>query len=213
MIIRNVPTQQPFAFRGNIERVAVALLDVSGRVGVYELTKPGRLPDGALRYLINGHYITDVQWNPFDNTELAVSCQNILKFWCIPAAGLLHSTNTPKYEIAVDSRKIDFIRYHKLAKNVMLVSTSDHDIKIYDLDSKSLKSILIGHKDKIFDAAFSPCGIYIVTLCKNGEIRIYNSKEGEGPIRVGNFGPIGVRAASITWAFNVNYIICSAFNR
>lgn len=115
----------------------------------------------------------DFQWDPFDSNRFVVACDDgIVKIWNIPAGGLTEPTNTPDGELVAHSDKIYFIRFHPLAKNVLLTASYDMSIKIWDLQSMTEKLCLIGHTDQIFDFAWSPCGIYGATVCKDGKIRV-----------------------------------------
>lgn len=74
----------------NDKRVAVPIAGPGGKIAVYELGKPGRLPDGVIPSLVNGSNIMDFQWDPFDATKLAVACDDgIVKIWQVPEEGKL----------------------------------------------------------------------------------------------------------------------------
>lgn len=45
-------------------------------------------------------------------------------------------------------------------------------MKLWDLDTMSEKMCLNGHTEQIFDFAWSPCGIFGATVCKDGKIRV-----------------------------------------
>lgn len=69
-----------------------------------------------------------------------------------------------------------------------------------------------GHTDQIFDFAWSPCGVYGATVCKDGKIRVYNPRKSENPIREG-IGPAGTRGARITWALEGQYLVVTGFDK
>jgi coronin-7 len=48
-------------FHANSERVAVPLSGSGGKIAVFELSTPGRLPDGVIPTLVNGSNIMDFQ--------------------------------------------------------------------------------------------------------------------------------------------------------
>lgn len=184
-----------------------------GKIAVYELSKPGRLPDGVIPSLVNGNNIMDFQWDPFDATKLAVACDDgIVRLWKVPENGLTEPTNQPEGELVAHSDKIYFIRFHPLAKDVLLTATYDMTIKIWNLDTLAEEHCLQGHTDQIFDCAWSPCGVYAATVCKDGKIRIFNPRKSENAIREGP-GPIGTRGARITWAIDGHYIVCTGFDK
>ncbi|XP_017064744.1 coronin-7 isoform X3 [Drosophila eugracilis] len=214
--LRNLSRQIPGecnGFHANQERVAVPLSGPGGKIAIFELSRPGRLPDGVIPSLVNGSNIMDFQWDPFDAQRLAVACDDgIVKIWHIEAGGLSEPTNTPAGELTAHLDKIYFIRFHPLAADVLLTASYDMTIKLWDLRTMSEKCSLSGHTDQIFDFAWSPCGRLGATVCKDGKIRVYNPRKSETPIREGN-GPVGTRGARITWALDGHYIVCTGFDK
>ncbi|XP_020715431.1 coronin-7 isoform X2 [Ceratitis capitata] len=214
--LRNLSRQIPGecnGFHANHERVAVPLSGPGGKIAIFELSRPGRLPDGVIPSLVNGSNIMDFQWDPFDSSRLAVACDDgIVKLWRIPEGGLNEPTNTPERELIAHLDKIYFIRFHPLAEDVLLTASYDMTVKLWDLRTLEEKILLTGHTDQIFDLAWSPCGKLAATVCKDGKLRVYNPRKSETPIREGN-GPVGTRGARITWALEGQYIVCTGFDK
>ncbi|XP_021695078.1 coronin-7 isoform X4 [Aedes aegypti] len=214
--IRNLSRQIPGecdGFQANSERVAVPISGAGGKIAIFELSKPGRLPDGVIPSLVNGNNIMDFQWDPFDNQRLAVACDDgSVKIWAIPEGGLTEPTNEPEKELVAHSDKIYIVKYHPLAKNVFLTASYDMTLKIWDLDTLTEKYCLKGHTDQIFSAAWSPCGMYVATVSKDGKLRVYNPRKSETPIREGT-GPVGTRGARLVWAIEGEYIVVTGFDK
>lgn len=144
---------------------------------------------------------------------ITVACDDgIVKIWHIPDDGLNEPTNIPDRELPAHSDKIYFIRFHPLAKNVLLTASYDMSIKLWCLQTMTEKLCLKGHTDQIFDFAWSPCGVYGASVCKDGKIRIYNPRKSENPIREGP-GPVGTRGARISYAIEGHYILCTGFDK
>lgn len=185
-----------------------------GKIAVFELSTPGRLPDGVIPTLVNGINIMDFRWNPFDNKQLFVACDDgTVKIWEIPEGGLKESTNTPSREINAHSEKIHFIKFHPLAKNVLITASYDMTIKIWDSESLEQKQCLKGHTDQIFSFAWSSCGSYGATVCKDGKVRIYEPRKSENPIKEGIGGPVGTRGARITYVLEDDYLVVTGFDK
>ncbi|XP_043867296.1 coronin-7 isoform X4 [Drosophila mojavensis] len=214
--LRNLSRQIPGecnGFHANHERVAVPLAGPGGKIAIFELSRPGRLPDGVIPSLVNGSNVMDFQWDPFDAQRLAVACDDgIVKLWRIDEGGLTEPTNEPQGELTAHLDKIYFIRFHPLAADVLLTASYDMTIKLWDLRTMTEKCTLTGHTDQIFDFAWSPCGKLGASVCKDGKIRVYNPRKSETPIREGN-GPVGTRGARITWALEGHYIVCTGFDK
>uniref|UniRef100_A0A1A9V0J8 Coronin n=1 Tax=Glossina austeni TaxID=7395 RepID=A0A1A9V0J8_GLOAU len=214
--LRNLSRQIPGecnGFTANHERFAVPLSGPGGKIAIFELNRPGRLPDGVIPSLVNGSNVMDFQWDPFDPKRLAVACDDgIVKLWRIAEDGLTEPTNIPEQELIAHADKIYFIRFHPLAQDVLLTASYDMTIKLWNLRSMIDKCTLSGHTDQIFDFAWSPCGKFGATVCKDGKIRMYNPRKSEAPIREGN-GPVGTRGARIIWALEGEYIVCTGFDK
>lgn len=198
----------------NFDRVAVPLSGSGGKIAVFELSTPGRLPDGVIPSLVNGTNVMDFQWNPFNNSELVVACDDgTLKIWEIPGGGLKESTNTPTRELNAHLEKIHFIRFHPLAKNVLLTASYDMTIKIWDLNTLEQHQCLQSHTDQIFSFAWSSCGTFGATVCKDGKIRVYDPRKSNQPIREGIGGPVGTRGARISYVLEDEYLVVTGFDK
>lgn len=184
-----------------------------GKIAIFELSKGGRLQDGVIPSLLNGCNIMDFAWDPFDTRQLAVGVDDgCVKLWKIPEGGLVESTNTPDREFVAHSDKIYFIKFHPLAKNVLLTASYDMTMKLWDLETMTEKHCLRGHTDQIFGFAWSPCGNFGATVCKDGKLRVYNLRKSDMPIREG-IGPVGTRGARISYAMDGEYIVVTGFDK
>lgn len=214
--VRNVSRQIPGecdGFHANPEFLAVPLSGPGGKISILNRKKPGKLPDGVIPSLVQGSNIMDFSWDPFDNHRLAVACDDgIIKLWRIEEDGLKESTNKSEQEFNAHSDKIYFIKFHPTAKDVLASGSYDMTIKIWDLSDCSEKIVLKGHTDQIFSFAWSPCGTFCSTVCKDGKIRVYNPRRSETPVKEGK-GPEGNRGARIVWALEGQYLAVSGFDK
>ncbi|XP_011069100.1 PREDICTED: coronin-7 isoform X2 [Acromyrmex echinatior] len=219
--IRNISRQisgECDGFHANPDRVAVPLSGPGGKIAVLELKKTGRLPDGVMPALVHGATVMDFQWDPFDNQRLAVACDDgIIRLWEIPESGLAEPTNEPKYIIEAHTDKIYLIKFHPLASNVLASASYDMTVKIWDLSLLSsietnAKITLIGHTDQIFSLAWSPCGQYVASTCKDGKLRIYKPRSSDVPVKEGK-GPVGTRGARVIWALEGRYLVVMGFDK
>ncbi|XP_044017641.1 coronin-7 isoform X3 [Aphidius gifuensis] len=224
--IRNISRQisgECDGFHANYERVAVPLSGPGGKIAVLELNKTGRLADGVIPALVHGASIMDFQWDPFNNQRLAVACDDgMIRLWEIPNGGLIEPTNEPKHTVEAHTDKIYIIKFHPLAIDVLASASYDTTIKIWDLEGLNnnnsnnkvaiAKIILTGHNDQIFSIAWSPCGQYLATSCKDCKLRVYKPRTSNVPINEGK-GPIGTRGARVIWALDGRYIVVMGFDK
>ena len=68
------------------------------------------------------------------------------------------------------------------------------------------------HFVKVFGLAWSPCGSYIASVCKDGKVRIFEPRAIRAAIRVGS-GPNGVKGARVTWALDGKFLLVSGFDK
>lgn len=214
--VRNISRQLPGecdGFHGNAQRVAVPLAGPGGKIAIYELDKCGRLPDGVIPSLVNGSNIMDFQWDPFNSSRLAVACDDgIVRLWLIPAGGLTEPINTPQSELVAHSDKIYFIKFHPCASDVFLTASYDMTVKLWDLTEMKECIVLQGHTDQIFSFAWSPCGTFGATVCRDGRLRVYNPRKSAEPIAEGP-GPVGTRGARVVWALDGEFIVVTGFDK
>ena len=159
---RTVPAESDF-FHANAERVAVPLTGPGGKIAVFETRKTGRIPDGVTPVLINGCNVMDFGFDPFDGSRLAVACDDgRVRVWAVPEGGLLQQTNEPQISFAAHADKIQLIKFHPLAKDVLLTAAFDRSVRIWNLndfatldaDSTATQRIeLKGHNDQV-------CGLH-----------------------------------------------------
>lgn len=141
----------------------------------------------------------------------------IIRLWEIPGSGLAEPTNEPKYTIEAHTDKIYLIKFHPLASNVLVSASYDMTVKIWDLSPLSsietnAKITLIGHTDQIFSLAWSPCGQYLASTCKDGKLRIYKPRSSDVPVKEGK-GPVGTRGARVIWALEGKYLVVMGFDK
>lgn len=86
-------------------------------------------------------------------------------------------------------------------------------LKIWNLDTLEQKQCLKGHTDQIFSFAWSSCGTYGATACKDGKIRIYDVRKSDVPIKEGIGGPVGTRGARIVYVLEDEYLVITGFDK
>lgn len=142
----------------------------------------------------------------------------MIRFWEIPVFGLSEPTNEPKHTIQAHTDKIYLIKFHPLASDVLASASYDMTVKIWDLSFLSFyeralaRIILTGHTDQIFSLAWSPCGRYLASTCKDGKLRIYEPRFSHIPVKTGK-GPVGTRGARIVWALEGQLLVVLGFDK
>uniref|UniRef100_A0A4W3HLQ5 Coronin n=1 Tax=Callorhinchus milii TaxID=7868 RepID=A0A4W3HLQ5_CALMI len=196
----------------NRERAAIPLSISGGQIAVLELSKHGRLPDGAIPTIQNTAAVVDMSWDPFDCSRLAVAGEDAkIRVWRIPDGGLTEIISKPETVLPGHPEKIYSIKFHPLAADILASSSHDMTVKIWNLDTGKMVIELKGHKDQIFSLCWSPNGQFLSTVCRDGKIRIYDPRRSVSPLQEGP-GPERNRGARILWVCGGQYLLVSGFN-
>ncbi|NXS14067.1 CORO7 protein, partial [Neodrepanis coruscans] len=137
-------------FCANHRRVALPLLSAGGQIAVLELSKPGRLPDTAVPTIQNGVAVADLSWDPFDPQRLAVAGEDAkIRLWRIPEGGLQETLQEPEAVLQGHTEKIYSIRFHPVASDLLVSSSYDMTVRIWELSTGREVLCLQGHTDQV----------------------------------------------------------------
>lgn len=214
--VRNVSRQisgECDGFQANKDRVAVPLSGPGGKIAIFELSKPGKLPDGVIPALVQGTNVMDFVWDPFDTHRLAVACDDgSIKLWKIPKGGLTEPTNVPEKVLEGHQEKVYFVKFHPLASDVLASGSYDMTVRVWDLSTGQERLVLHGHTDQMLSMAWSPCGRMFATACKDTILRVYDPRKSDNPVGEGK-GPVGSRGARVVWAIDGAFIVVTGFDK
>ncbi|KAM9556828.1 coronin-7-like isoform 2-T2 [Guaruba guarouba] len=176
------------------------------------LSKPGRLPDAAIPTIQNSVAVTDLTWDPFDPQRLAVAGEDAkIRLWRIPQGGLQETLQEPEAVLQGHTEKIYSIRFHPMASDLLVSSSYDMTVRIWELSTGREALCLQGHTDQIFSLAWSPDGKKLATVSKDGRLRLYEPRRSPLPQQEGP-GPEGARGARLVWVCGGDYLLVSGFD-
>ncbi|KAJ8398767.1 hypothetical protein AAFF_G00419640 [Aldrovandia affinis] len=199
-------------FCANGERVAVPLSVAGGQIAVFELSRPGKLPDTALPTVQNTVSVADLCWDPFDTHRLVVAGEDAkIRVWRLPKGGLVETLTEPECVLRGHTEKIYSVKFHPLASGLLASSSYDLSLRLWDLDAGQEVKLLKGHQDQIFGVAWSPDGQFLASVCKDGKVRIYDPRKSAEPTQEGP-GPEGHRGARVVWVLGGQYLLVSGFD-
>ncbi|XP_021364093.1 coronin-7-like isoform X2 [Mizuhopecten yessoensis] len=199
-------------FAANRTRCVVPVEGAGGLLQVLEFARPGRLQDTGLPVLQHKSKVLDYVWDPYDDSRLVVACDDAkIWVWNIPEGGLTETLTEASLYLQGHMEKIYFVRFHPLAKDIIVSSAYDMSVRIWDLSSGTEVLQLQDHPDQVFNAAWSPDGKYLSTVCKDGKLRIFNPRKYQTPLMEGQ-GPAGARGARLTWVLDGQYLLVTGFS-
>ena len=158
----------------NLTRIALPLSGPGGKVAVFDLKNSGRIPDGVTPSLVNGSNVLDFAWDPFDDCRLVSGLEDgSINIWRIPHNGLEESSNEPELRLtSAHSDKVTIVKFNPLASGILATAGLDLLVKIRNLSGDAKDSIVLtGHEDQIYSMAWSLCGRFLATACKDGKVR------------------------------------------
>ncbi|XP_066497834.1 coronin-7 isoform X1 [Hoplias malabaricus] len=199
-------------FCANVQHVAVPLAIAGGQIAVLELSHPGKLPDTALPTIQNSVNVADLCWDPCDPHKLVVAGDDAkIRVWKVPKGGLVETLTEPECVLQGHTEKIYSIKFHPHASGLLVSSSYDMTVRLWDLNTGDQLKKLSGHQDQIFGMAWSPDGKLLATVCKDGKVRVYNPRKSSLPIQEGP-GPEGQRGGRIVWACDGQFLLVSGFD-
>lgn len=196
----------------NRQRMAVPLAISGGQIAIFERSQPGRVPDTGLPTIQNSVNVVDFSWDPFDTHTLAVAGDDAkIRVWQVPEGGLKETLTEPKVLLQGHTEKIYSIKFHPLASGLLVSSSYDLTVRLWNMESGEQVKVLTGHQDQVFCMEWSPDGKLLATVCKDGKVRIYDPRKSSAPVQDGP-GPEGHRGARVVWVCDGKYLLVSGFD-
>ncbi|EFO94400.1 CRE-POD-1 protein [Caenorhabditis remanei] len=208
--LRNVNTRLPPESNGVCcsNKYAAVPLAGLGVVGIYDVDAPGKLPDGVMDGIYNKSTITDLQWNPFDESQLAVGtdCGQI-NLWRFSESDGPRNEMEPEKTIKIGGEKITSLRWHPLAANLMAVALSNSTIELWDVDEGRLYSRFVNHTGGILSIAWSAGGQRIASVGKDAKLFVHEPATAEHRVYERNAVVESTRAARVLFACDDRIVI------
>ncbi|EGT60188.1 CBN-POD-1 protein [Caenorhabditis brenneri] len=208
--LRNVNTRLPPESNGVCcsNKFAAVPLAGLGVIGIYDIDAPGKLPDGVMDGIFNKALVTDLQWNPFDEGQLAVGtdCGQI-NLWRFTSEDGPRNEMEPEKTIKIGGEKITSLRWHPLAANLMAVALSNSTIELWDVAEPKLYSRFVNHTGGILGIAWSADGRRIASVGKDATLFVHEPASQEQRVYERKSVVESTRAARVLFACDDRIVI------
>uniref|UniRef100_A0A1I8AQU8 Coronin n=1 Tax=Steinernema glaseri TaxID=37863 RepID=A0A1I8AQU8_9BILA len=235
--VRNVNTRLPIESTGFCTSNRFGAIPLSGPAGlitIVELDSPCKLPDGVVDALQNRTTVTELQWNPFDETELAVGLDTgRVNIWRIESdvEPLRPSTPPPEGEepkegarrklaeleprmsLHVSSDKVSCLRYNPIAADILAVACSDCSINICDLSQQRVIQTINAHEQPILGISWSADGRKLASVAKDGALCVFEPQLGEQCLLATKNILESTRGARVLFVCDDSMILVASFSR
>lgn len=208
-----------------------------GAFAILPLDRPGKLPD--IYPLCRGHTaaVLDTDFSPFHNDIVVSGADDgTMGVWKVQpdlfdildldekakerAGGV--KDLSPLVRLNTGGRRVGQVLFHPTASGVVAASTSDHQIKLFDIttaasggagagDQQATVS-LTGAKDSIQSLDYDYAGNRLVATSRDKKLRIFDPRKGGEAVSVGD-GHQGVKGARVTWCGNSERIVTTGFSK
>ncbi|CAH2355950.1 coronin-like protein [[Candida] railenensis] len=194
-----------------------------GAFAVIPIDEVGKAPDQVP--LFRGHKgpVLDTAFDPF-NSEHVASCSDDgkINIWKIPTEegysfhkfvndnDEIKDIVEPIQVLSGHTRKVGKILYHPTAQNILVSSSLDYSVKVWNLETGK-DVITLQHKDLVTSFSFNYDGSLLATTSRDKILRIWDIRSGkvisEGP------GHTGAKPSRICWLGNTDRILTTGFSR
>lgn len=180
---------------------------------VLPLEQVGRVPIDAPKVTGHGRPVLDIQWNPFNDQQIASSSEDgSIKIWHIPEDGLSMDLDEYLVDLRGHSRKVNIIRWHPCAEGVIASAAYDNEVRIWDIvDDREAATILKGHPDTIFSLSFNYNGSLLASTCKDKKIRVIDPRAGR--LAAHGMGHPGNKSSHVVFLGDMNMLFTTGFSR
>ncbi|KAJ3021181.1 UNVERIFIED_CONTAM: Coronin-7 [Siphonaria sp. JEL0065] len=201
--------------------VAFPVSGGGGRVAVWPHSRSGRVPV-KIPCVVGGSDVTDFAFHQENQSTLYTAHEDGgLRVWEIqesmfvePKKGeSLQDVTNPIKTVKVNGGKCGFLVIHPFIDGFAIVSSAEpgnYVVKGVDVKSGEVVWSCV-HPELVFGAAFSPCGEKVVSVCKDGKVRVVELRTGK--VLGETVGHEGSKGARVSWVGGTDWFLSCGFGR
>ena len=183
---------------------------------------PHKLPDTIPLARSHTAAVLDTDWSPHNDSIVASGAEDgKVMIWKVESSafegwgqdGWIAQDFDPVLRIDGSPRKIGQVLFHPTAANVVASASGEYSVKFWDLaNPEDPRSICTGHGDIVQSMTFNPTGTLLATTCRDKKLRIFDTRAGPEPVRVGD-GHSGVKGSRIAWMGDLDKLATTGFSK
>jgi hypothetical protein len=180
-----------------------------GQFAVIDRNSPGKL--AANFPLVSGHKapVLDIDFSPFNPNVIASVAEDGYGYiWNIPEGGLKKEglgAGDASQTLKGHRRKVGTVNWHPSAENILVTSSTDFTVKVWDVQKGAVVSEAGEHTDNIGSVAWNYDGSRLATACKDRKSRLIDPRTG----KVTDTFPAhdGTKGSRCIWLGNKEWIL------
>ena len=162
--------------------------------------------------------VLDIQWNPFDENEIA-SCSEdtTVKIWTIPDGGLVEDLKDPRLDLMGHEKKSIHVHWHPTAANILASSSADGTILIWNTTAGGeplyrLTQQGVMNPELVYSFSWNYNGSQIVSTSKDKKLRLYDVRK-EAEIQTVANHHLGSKPSRVVFLGSTNKLFTTGFSK
>lgn len=200
---------------GNAKWIGVTWQGIGGRLAIFDTENDkGRVPSN-MSTIETGSAIMDFSFNRFHSNIVVTGGESShIKVWTIPEGGIrrLGSNLTEATaDLCEHNHRIVSLDFHPLASNVLLSTSGDLTMKLWDLNKSCSKITLDGFEDLISSTSWNYDGSILGASSKDGFVRYWDPRSGQIVSKSKDIG--GALGSKIAWLGNQDRVAYVGYDK
>ncbi|KAJ2778683.1 Coronin-like protein crn1 [Coemansia interrupta] len=163
-------------------------------------SEAGKLRGNFPLFAAHAGAVLDTSFSPFDDDVIASGAEDHQAMvWRVPE-DLLEREEDVTQPVAVlggHGRKVGHVAWNPVASDVLAVSSSDHTVKLWDVERQTVGVTLQGFKDTVLSVAWSGDGRQLAAASRDKKLRVFDARSGEC-VQEGA-SHLGIKGSRVTW--------------
>ncbi|KAJ2903348.1 Coronin-like protein crn1, partial [Coemansia aciculifera] len=177
-------------------------------------SQAGKLRGDFPLFSAHSGVVLDTAFSPFDDDIIASGAEDHqVMVWRVPEglAEMEEDVTQPLVVLGGHGRKVGHVAWNPVAEGVLAVASSDHTVRVWDVEKAAVRSTLQGFGDSIMSIAWDHSGSLIAATCRDKRLRIFDARS--GAIVQEGAGHLGVKGSRVVWLGAEQRLVTTGFSK